>query len=239
MKCPNCRDETLNPVVLPGSPVIELDHCGRCGGTWFDAGEVKEVRGREQALVLELLEGSLDVWFLRCPECSAAIDADARRCGRCGWLVSLPCPRCESPLVREEAEGLTLDYCPSCRGAWFDAHEIARVWTIAFQRDLEAHGADPSIAPAFYEVTTFSGAVSDETVRTVFGRRERRIRAVKRFLSIEPGSTGELAEVGFHAFMSSPDPSRAALGVVEMAIGAAWIVAKNVVEVLKGLAYDD
>jgi hypothetical protein len=39
--------------------------------------------------------------------------------------------------------------------------------------------------------------------------------------------------------MSSPDPSRAALGVVEMAIGAAWIVAKNVVEVLKGLAYDD
>lgn len=34
------------------------------------------------------------------------------------------CPDCKEPLLIVEFEGVELDYCPRCRGSWFDAGEL-------------------------------------------------------------------------------------------------------------------
>jgi uncharacterized protein len=34
------------------------------------------------------------------------------------------CPLCREPLIVAEREGIELDWCPSCRGLWFDAGEL-------------------------------------------------------------------------------------------------------------------
>ena len=35
------------------------------------------------------------------------------------------CPTCTTPLVAIEFQKVELDYCPHCRGCWFDRHELA------------------------------------------------------------------------------------------------------------------
>lgn len=37
------------------------------------------------------------------------------------------CPACRSELVVVEREGVELDWCPFCRGLWFDAGELEAV----------------------------------------------------------------------------------------------------------------
>jgi hypothetical protein len=34
------------------------------------------------------------------------------------------CPKCHEPLIVVEFEGVEIDYCPECRGTWFDAGEL-------------------------------------------------------------------------------------------------------------------
>lgn len=35
------------------------------------------------------------------------------------------CPVCREPLIVVERDGIELDFCPFCRGLWFDAGEVA------------------------------------------------------------------------------------------------------------------
>ena len=37
----------------------------------------------------------------------------------------MDCPACNAPMIVMEREGIELDYCPACRGLWFDADELA------------------------------------------------------------------------------------------------------------------
>ncbi len=37
---------------------------------------------------------------------------------------SMKCPVCKSPLVVVERESIELDWCPDCRGVWFDSGEL-------------------------------------------------------------------------------------------------------------------
>lgn len=36
----------------------------------------------------------------------------------------LYCPSCQTPLVAIEFQKVELDYCPRCRGCWFDRNEL-------------------------------------------------------------------------------------------------------------------
>lgn len=36
----------------------------------------------------------------------------------------LYCPSCQTPLVAIEYQKVELDYCPRCRGCWFDRNEL-------------------------------------------------------------------------------------------------------------------
>jgi hypothetical protein len=37
----------------------------------------------------------------------------------------MDCPACRKPLLVVEREGIELDFCPTCRGLWFDTGEMA------------------------------------------------------------------------------------------------------------------
>jgi hypothetical protein len=37
------------------------------------------------------------------------------------------CPACEKPLIVLELEGVEIDYCAQCRGAWLDAGELEMI----------------------------------------------------------------------------------------------------------------
>lgn len=41
--------------------------------------------------------------------------------------IELPCPKCEGTLYETEFEGVTIDVCDKCTGAWLDAGELAQV----------------------------------------------------------------------------------------------------------------
>lgn len=36
----------------------------------------------------------------------------------------MDCPACSVPMIVVEREGIELDYCPACRGVWFDGGEV-------------------------------------------------------------------------------------------------------------------
>ena len=40
----------------------------------------------------------------------------------------IDCPVCDQPMRREEMGGIHLDVCRSCKGVWFDHHELEAIW---------------------------------------------------------------------------------------------------------------
>jgi Zn-finger nucleic acid-binding protein len=111
MKCPVCRE--LMIVVEHES--IELDHCVKCEGVWFDAGEL------ELLLESAQLEGSslsLDS-VLSSPEAKSA--ERKRRCPICGRKM-------KKATVGHDPEVL-IDACPNGDGLWFDSGEVGQLIT--------------------------------------------------------------------------------------------------------------
>jgi Zn-finger nucleic acid-binding protein len=77
---------------------VELDRCPRCGGIWFDWGELEQVTRR--ALEPELLEGHTE-----------------RRCAYCGITL----------LAAVLPGGVPVETCSACRGLYLDAGELAEL----------------------------------------------------------------------------------------------------------------
>ena len=104
---------------------IELDHCLRCAGVWFDSGE------------LDLLISSLETGGAKMPEPDllaphhAKVDEARRKCPVCGrkmdkvWLGKEP--------------KVLIDSCPLGEGFWFDGgelHEVLRQVEPAGSKDI-------------------------------------------------------------------------------------------------------
>jgi Zn-finger nucleic acid-binding protein len=89
---------------------IELDACGDCGGTWFDAGEIDLLMER-----LGIAEGERD-WERLLVPCTERRE------------VSRRCPLCRKKMskVRMGTDGPLLDRCVRGEGLWFDRGEIGR-----------------------------------------------------------------------------------------------------------------
>jgi ribosomal protein L37AE/L43A len=66
-----------------------------------------------------------DEWFARrdaewLKEQRAKLDAERK-----AQSAQMTCPRCGATLAQRVWRGVTLDSCPSCRGLWLDAGELA------------------------------------------------------------------------------------------------------------------
>ncbi|HEX9703906.1 MAG TPA: zf-TFIIB domain-containing protein [Gemmatimonadales bacterium] len=126
--CPVCLGVKL--VKLQPTPGVELilDYCTRCGGMWFDEGEVSRLRTCHPRAFAALVAIRADEHRMRCHGCGAAVPRNAARCAVCGWRNVLACPSCGGALAPVERDGSRLDVCGRCRGVWFDNVELGTIW---------------------------------------------------------------------------------------------------------------
>ena len=106
---------------------LVLDLCPRCGGLWFDPGEVQLLRAGSR---FALPAPTDDRHRSQCHSCGSVVDRDAAACPACDYPNDLRCPKCQKSMERASHESVVLDMCTSCRGVWFDRHEVAAVWTL-------------------------------------------------------------------------------------------------------------
>jgi len=107
LKCPVDGGE-LERIAFQG---IEVDVCKKCGGIWFDRGELDDVM-REAAAQ---------------PQSVARLDPKAGAAARPTPHRELVCPRCQKPMIPEvfgKVSSIELDRCPQCSGQWADGGEL-------------------------------------------------------------------------------------------------------------------
>ena len=134
--CPVCLGVKMDKVRMDGSaahgtpagqPLI-LDHCSRCGGMWFELGEVQRLRRHRPEALRARVPVRDRKHRAQCHSCRAFLDRDSPVCGACGAKIQLACPACERPMLQVPRAGVTLDLCTKCKGVWFDHHELEAIW---------------------------------------------------------------------------------------------------------------
>ena len=126
----------------------------------------------------------------------------------------LDCPLCQQPMQRGTHQGLTLDSCTSCKGVWFDHHELSSIWSLHLDRSLRRHD------PPLHRMADGSGALLE-------------VLAFNPWLAYGAAdAAGQLLAGG--ASMLSHAPEGAAV-VVEAAGEAASGVFETIVEIINGL----
>lgn len=58
----------------------------------------------------------------------------------------MDCPACKQPLIVVEHTGIEVDWCPACKGLWFDAGELELLAEMA-QREFAMPVPDPAAPP--------------------------------------------------------------------------------------------
>ena len=101
MKCPNCKDKNLVPVMTKQG--VEIDFCHQCEGIWLDKNEIYH--------------------FTRAPSYLKAKIEEAMKFKKTSSRMS---PIFGRPMVELSIlEGeINIDYCPESEGIWLDKDEI-------------------------------------------------------------------------------------------------------------------
>lgn len=128
LECPVCLGVKLAKLEPSPEASLVLDYCTRCGGVWFDAGEVPRLRQCQPRALAAKVELTPGVYRMRCHGCGASMARNEPHCPQCRWRNILECPVCRRPLEPVERDGLRLDACRTCRGAWFDNVELGAIW---------------------------------------------------------------------------------------------------------------
>jgi Zn-finger nucleic acid-binding protein len=131
--CPVCLGVKLEKLAV-GADGLVLDHCPRCGGMWFELGEVQTLGGERRESLWEKVERRDEVHQTRCHSCRAYYSRDDDECPVCGTDTRLDCPMCDRRMDQVSHDDLTLDVCKQCRGVWFDHHELDAIWSLERDR---------------------------------------------------------------------------------------------------------
>lgn len=109
MICPTCHEV----MIVVEQDKIELDHCTKCFGVWFDSGELE--------LMLERM--GLDSSALSLAQAADLPDAETaekkRRCPICGRKM-------KKTHIGQELKVL-IDVCSWSDGLWFDGGEVHQI----------------------------------------------------------------------------------------------------------------
>jgi Zn-finger nucleic acid-binding protein len=133
LPCPVCIGAQMQKLVLGKPPkLLVLDHCTRCGGIWFERGEPQRLSWHPPAALWQVAPPRSLIIRPPCHGCGTPLDRDHSDCGACGRANEIACPSCDRPTRRVRTDGLTLDVCDSCKGAWFDHTELRSIWTLKF-----------------------------------------------------------------------------------------------------------
>ena len=105
MDCPRCKI-ILQDNILGG---VVYKKCSKCGGFWFDKGELHQIRQEKD-------------WF--------KIETNVEEATSTVIKGSLQCPRCSELLHTIEyahETGIKIDVCSKCEGLWLDSGEIQAI----------------------------------------------------------------------------------------------------------------
>jgi Zn-finger nucleic acid-binding protein len=137
--CPVCVGVMMEKKRIDGrAGSLTLDFCPRCGGMWFDRGEVGSLAQRDSSAIQPLLIDAAARVRPPCQGCGTPLDRNAKKCEVCGRRNVLSCPVCDETMERREHDGLVLDACRRCQGVWFDNAELSAIWRLKL---AEATGA--------------------------------------------------------------------------------------------------
>jgi len=134
---------------------LVLDHCPRCGGVWFEAGEVQRLRGIDAGALWKEIVRREDVHAMRCHSCQGLVPRTEPACPACGWKVELACPECERPMRIQEKDGMRLDYCAHDKGVWFDHDELTAIWRMKADALVRRRGRGDVDVPDGLELLLF------------------------------------------------------------------------------------
>lgn len=184
MHCPSCGYILQKLAVTTNSGGrFDIDHCGRCGGTWFDPFEINRIPYHEVTQI---------AYLTVLPKIPI------------GKSDKLICPRCHKILVHSHYEsvpqGLRMLRCIKCGGIWatqkalevFSKHEE----TVTLEQE-SADSAFPSLsvifAPAIFTLLFFVSTFM--SLDKLQDSRDTRIRAQQeisqpQFIQLSPTSVG-------------------------------------------------
>lgn len=126
--CPVCLGVSLGKLRLKNQGDLLLDYCQRCGGIWFDAGEVPQLQRYHPQVLWRHIVLHDEQYNMTCHACYGRMQRNASRCPACQWRNVIDCPVCARPLRPLERDGFKLDLCQACKGVWFDNIELADLW---------------------------------------------------------------------------------------------------------------
>ncbi len=102
MNCPRCK----NTLIILELENIETDYCNKCGGIWFDAGELEllsnNIKTVENLLKYFTKDATIKEKSIRCPICNKRMDK----------------------VYVDKDKKIIIDECPDGHGLWFDNGEI-------------------------------------------------------------------------------------------------------------------
>ena len=121
MNCPNCKHE-LKKIAVNG---IELHQCLNCSGLWFNGGELRKTKDRED----EFLQW-LDVDLF----------SDSKQF--VGSYSTMVCPVDKEPLyeIMYDNANIKVDVCKDCKGVWLDKDEYENI-IASLKRTMFREGA--------------------------------------------------------------------------------------------------
>ena len=148
--CPVCLGVKMEKTALgtggDGSRSLTLDHCARCGGMWFELGEVQRLSFERPESLWSRIPVRDEPHRAQCHSCRAFLDRGAPKCDGCGAKTRLDCPACDTRMLQVRQNALTLDVCKRCKGVWFDHHELDEIWKLERNRFLTKRGKGGKLA---------------------------------------------------------------------------------------------
>ncbi len=198
--CPVCLGATMVKLQFVSTPGLQLDHCRRCGGIWFDAGEVPLLRRcRPQALWRQVVLRD-DAYHMTCHSCLGRMPRNADACPACSWMNILDCPVCLKPLRPLAYQGLKLDTCQVCKGVWFDQIELAELWNLRLASQAsparlgDASHTTADTAGMFVDVLIYSPGALDTIAHAAVHGGEAMVHITAEAVSNTPNVVGSAAE---------------------------------------------
>jgi Zn-finger nucleic acid-binding protein len=128
--CPVCLGVRLEKTRVGPRGELVLDACRRCGGIWFELGEVQRLKRHRPQTLWDRVRVRDEPFRMQCHECHAPMDRNAASCPACSWRNTIDCPVCQRAMEPQLHEGLRLDACRTCKGVWFDHVELAAIWRL-------------------------------------------------------------------------------------------------------------
>jgi Zn-finger nucleic acid-binding protein len=129
--CPVCLGVSLEKARVGPRGELVLDTCRRCGGIWFELGEVQRLKRHQPSALWDRVRERREPFTMQCHSCHALMDRNAASCPTCDWSNAIDCPHCQRAMEPQVHEGLRLDVCRHCKGVWFDRVELAAIWNLA------------------------------------------------------------------------------------------------------------